>query len=193
VGVVDSFRVITTANDNKTTLWNGKTGAFMTSLGNVALTGEFLIPGSKRRFAIGDANGVQLWDSLNGRQLNRLPIQLNYEQALKWSDDDKLLLIQNNSFVPGDFSPPAQIWDAETGKALTSIPLLDGFNTLLELSWAGRRLTTTSLQNGSTELWELQTATPTMSEMILNINKYSGYKIEHEELIDLRKEPSLKP
>jgi WD40 repeat protein len=196
LGTGDSLRLITVGLSGEAKLWNGKTGAHMKDLPVVLprsdfdVEPEFLELGRSKRFALGTAELVELWDSTTGERLQTLPVKA---QSLRWSDDENLVLLQNNPLIPDNQNEPAQIWDAQTGKLLTTLPIMDGFNGLFQVSWAGRRLITNQLKDGSLQVWELRFTPPTISEMIENVRNHSGYKIENEELVESRKEASPRP
>lgn len=193
LGMGDSLRLITVGLSGEAKLWNGKTGAHMKDLPVVLprndfdVEPEFVALGHSKRFALGNGEVVELWDSTTGERLHTLPVKPLIAQTLRWSDDENLVLLQNNPLVPDNQNEPAQIWDAQTGKLLTTLPIMDGYNGLFQISWAGRRLITNQIKDGSLQMWELRFTPQTISELIEDVRNQSGYKIENEELIESRK------
>jgi WD40 repeat protein len=200
MGTGASLRLISTDMKGNRELWNARTGTSIKKLpetssdkvGENPFANKFLILGNRDRFATSDDEGVTLWNSITGEPMHedKLPVTLSDQTKLRWSDDDRRLLIQTHYAADTDEDGSAQLWDAETGKPIAFVPLLEGFNNLAQLSWPSQRLITSDFR--FSQLWKLPVTAPPLSELMQNVSN-SGCELVDEKIKCKSDDPPWSP
>jgi WD40 repeat protein len=128
-------KILASAGDGNVILWNATTGTELRQFSGdrcFALSPDGTRVASSRRLDFERAE-VLVWDTINGKELHRLPGHRDEVFALAFSPDSKLL-------ATGSFDGTIRIWDAVGGKQVALLTKIQGRIFELAFSPDGKTL-----------------------------------------------------
>jgi WD40 repeat protein len=142
---LDGTRVITTGRGSSVPLWDVTTGKMLATFGDVD-TAQFSPDGKRILLATWSGVNAGLWDSANGKALQKLTGHTGQVICAQFSRDGSRIVTASNDKT-------ARVWDGTTGEQLAAPIFVDAVR-VAQFSSDGRRIVTTS-SDETVRLWDV--------------------------------------
>jgi WD40 repeat protein len=130
----DGKLILTADGDNRASLWDAGTGAFVRSFTEekIKVRHAHYSPDGKQVLTSGDSTTATIWDAATGKPVRTLERKQRAIGAANWSADGKRLVTSGNRDLT--------VWDATTGQELRTFPSIAFYSCRPSFNKDGTRI-----------------------------------------------------